>query len=296
MPEAQAMSQDCVLAIDQGTTSSRCIIFDSKFQVVASAQEEFPQYYPNPGWCEHDPEEILASVVNCFKKLPTDAVKRVKALGVTNQRETTVAWARDTGKPLHKALVWLDTRTAGVVAKTIKENAGQNDSGDVDVKGQDCFRAKVGLPVSTYFSGMKIRWLLENSAEVKTAHDAGNCCFGTIDAWLIYNLTGGASDGGKYVTDVSNAGRYLLMNLESKSWDESILKALGIKKEALPSIVSNVETESFGKVSGKVFEGLAGIPITGCLGDQHAALVGQTCFAPGECKNTYGTGCFLIVS
>ncbi|CAD7942791.1 unnamed protein product [Amoebophrya sp. A120] len=266
-----------LLTIDQGTTSTRCLLFDYQFRHVRTAQEEFPQYYPKPGWVEHEPSEILQSVRNCATKLKVGA-DEVAAIGIANQRETTVAWDRSTGKPLHKAIVWMDTRTHDVV-KDLLQKYDQNT---------DHFRAKTGLPISTYFAGIKIRWLLQNVPAVKAAHDSGRCCFGTIDSWLVYNMTG------KFVTDISNASRYLAMDLKKRKWDAAILKELGISSDSLPEIVSNVA--DFGKVKEEFCAPLAGVPVTGVLGDQHAALVGQNCFSPGEAKNTYGTGCFMIAN
>lgn len=271
-----------VLAIDQGTTSSRAILFDKGGQPKAMHQMEFPQHYPQPGWTEHDPEEIYDSVVKCCD----EALKKagasksdVAAIGITNQRETTVAWDKETGKPLYKAIVWLDVRTSETVAKLCK-----------GPQGKDRFRKKVGLPVSTYFSAVKMRWLLDNVPEVKEAADAGRCCFGTIDSWLIYKLTGG-KDGGIHMTDVTNASRYMLMNLKSLSWDETVCTAVGVPIAALPAIKSNAEV--YGHVKGGVLDG---VPISCALGDQHAALLGQGCLEVGESKNTYGTGCFMLLN
>ncbi|CAD7926578.1 unnamed protein product [Amoebophrya sp. A25] len=268
-----------LLTVDQGTTSSRCLLFDSTFRHVKTSQEEFPQYYPKPGWVEHDPEEIVQSVQNCMQKLGV-AKDQVSAIGIANQRETTIAWDRETGKPLAKAVVWMDTRTIDVVKDLVKRM--RND--------KDFFRPVTGLPISTYFSGLKIKWLLQNVKAVKEAHDAGKCCFGTVDSWLVYRMTGGK----QHVTDVSNASRYMLMDLRSRQWSADILRTLGIKKESLPKIVSNVD--NFGVVSEDFSRALAGVPICGMLGDQHAALVGQCCFDVGEAKNTYGTGCFMIAN
>ncbi len=271
------MSQ--LIAIDQGTTSSRAILFSAELDVVKSKQQDFEQHYPQPGWCEHDPEEIVSSVKECLKGLGADKAS-VAGIGITNQRETTVAWSRKTGKPFCKAVVWLDTRTQSSVAQLL---GGEGHSGN-----KDKFRDITGLPISTYFSGVKIKWLLDNVPEVKKAHDDGDCCFGTIDCWLVYNMTNGA----RYVTDISNASRYLLMDLKTKDWSDTCLKEFGVKREALPTIVSNCD--DFGTVSGEFLPELEGVPITATIGDQHAALVGQCCYEVGESKNTYGTGCFLM--
>jgi len=272
------MAPKYVLAIDQGTTSSRAILFDLEGKPAAISQQEFTQIYPQPGWTEHDPLEILASVnatiEDAMKKVSASAAD-VAAIGITNQRETTVAWDRETGKPLHNALVWLDLRTAEVAEKLI--SAG----------GQDQFRALTGLPVSTYFSAVKMKWLIENSQGVASAVAKGTCLFGTIDSWLMYNLTGGSA----HVTDIANASRYMLMDLSTSSWDAGICKELGIPEASLPEIRSN--SEEFGVVKSGP---LAGVPISGSLGDQHAALLGQSCLSPGDVKSTYGTGCFILMN
>lgn len=270
-----------VVAIDQGTTSSRAILFDSEGGPAFVSQKEFKQIYPKPGWAQHNPMEILETVQTTIAEAMQKAGATgadVAAVGITNQRETTVAWDRETGKPLHDALVWLDLRTAEI-AERLKENGGQ-----------DRFRAKTGLPVSTYFSAVKMKWLIENSPEVASAVAKGTCCFGTIDSWLMYCLTG-ATDGGQFVTDVSNAARYMLMDLEKLSWDEGICGELGIPVACLPQIRSN--SEEFGKVKSGP---LAGVPITGSIGDQHSALLGQACLEVGDVKSTYGTGCFILMN
>jgi glycerol kinase len=266
-------------AIDQGTTSTRFMVFDRSGRVISFAQREHEQIYPQAGWVEHDAEEIwrrtrevVAEAMQKRNLQPSD----LAAIGVTNQRETTVLWDRATGKPVANALVWQDTRVAGYVADYA--NSG----------GQDRFRSKTGLPLSTYFSGLKIRWLLQNVPGIRERAESGNILFGTIDTFLLWHLTGGSA-GGVHLTDVTNASRTQLMNLESLSWDGDILTAFGIPRVILPEIRSSSEIYGQAKESA-----IKDVVIAGILGDQQAALVGQTCFAPGEAKNTYGTGCFLL--
>jgi len=268
-------------AIDQGTTSTRFIVFDRSGHVVSVAQKEHEQTYPNPGWVEHNPEEIwqrtqevIAEAMQKRNLRPSD----LAGIGITNQRETTVLWNRKTGKPVANALVWQDARVADGVSEFAK--AG----------GQDRFRAKTGLPLSTYFSGLKIRWLLENVRGVRELAESGDVLFGNIDTFLVWHLTGGRH-GGIHVTDVTNASRTQLMNLETLSWDQEILAAFGIPEAMLPRIRSS--SEIYGRVKERSLKDVA---IAGILGDQQAALVGQTCFEPGEAKNTYGTGCFLLMN
>ncbi len=267
-------------AVDQGTTSTRFMVFDHSGKVVCFDQMEHAQIYPKPGWVEHDPMEIWARTDDVIRGAlakgnidPAD----IAAVGVTNQRETTVVWNRKTGKPYYNAIVWQDTRTADIC------NALAADG------GQDRFRAQVGLPLATYFSGPKVRWILDNVAGVREAAEAGDAVFGNIDTWVIWNLTGG-TDGGVHVTDVSNASRTMLMNLETLDWDGDILATMGIPRAMLPKIVAS--SAVYGSAKGA----LAGIPVAGDLGDQQAALFGQTCFSPGEAKNTYGTGCFMLLN
>mmetsp|Transcript_84269 Transcript_84269/g.132715 ORF Transcript_84269/g.132715 Transcript_84269/m.132715 type:complete len:549 (-) Transcript_84269:46-1692(-) len=270
-----------VVAIDQGTTSSRAILFDSDGRPAFTSQKEFTQIYPKPGWAQHNPMEILETVETTIAEAMQKAGATgadIAAVGITNQRETTVAWDRETGKPLHDALVWLDLRTSEI-ADRLKDKGGQ-----------DRFRAVTGLPVSTYFSAVKMRWLIENCPEVAKSVERGTCCFGTIDSWLMYCLTG-AADGGVFVTDVSNAARYMLMDIEKLSWDEGICKELSIPVSCLPQIRSN--SEEFGKIKSGP---LAGVPITGSIGDQHSALLGQACLEVGDVKSTYGTGCFILMN
>ncbi|XP_022723721.1 glycerol kinase [Durio zibethinus] len=274
-------------SVDQGTTSTRFIIYDKSAQPVGSHQVEFTQFYPEAGWVEHDPMEILESVRLCISKAVDKATadgynvdRGLKAIGLTNQRETTLLWSKSTGCPLYNAIVWMDARTSSVCRKLEKELQG----------GRTHFVESCGLPISTYFSAVKLLWLMENVDAVKAAIKKGDALFGTIDTWLIWNLTGGIN-GGLHVTDVSNASRTMLMNLKTLDWDKTTLETLGIPAEILPKIISNSE------VIGKITEGwpIPGIPIAGCLGDQHAAMVGQAC-RKGEAKSTYGTGAFILLN
>jgi glycerol kinase len=272
---------DYIGAIDQGTSSTRFIVFDHRGSIIAVAQEEHEQIYPKPGWVEHDPEEIIWRIREVAAKAMESAglgPKRLAAIGITNQRETTVVWNRKTGKPLHNALVWQDTRVADMVAEYAR--AG----------GQDRFRAQTGLPLATYFSGLKIRWILDHVPEARAQADAGDLLFGNIDAFVLWHLTGGP-DGGIHVTDVTNASRTQLMNLASLDWDQEILDTFGIPRAMLPRIASS--SEVFGCAT---LGSIQGVPVAGMLGDQQAALVGQACFDPGDAKNTYGTGCFLLMN
>ena len=267
-------------AVDQGTTSSRFMIFNHSGQVVTFDQKEHTQIYPKPGWVEHDPMEIWGAVqaviAGALAKGAIDS-KDISAIGITNQRETTVVWNKKTGKPVYNAIVWQDTRTDQICNELAKDG------------GQDRFRAKVGLPLATYFSGPKVKWILDNVQGARAAAEAGDLAFGNIDTWLIWNMTGGVN-GGVHVTDVSNASRTMLMNLETLDWDPDMLKVMSIPRSMLPSI--RASSEVYGNATGN----LAGIPISGDLGDQQAALFGQTCFSPGEAKNTYGTGCFMLLN
>jgi glycerol kinase len=267
-------------AVDQGTTSTRFMIFDHAGKVVAVDQKEHEQIYPKPGWVEHDAMEIWARTQDVIKgalaKGNVDP-KDIAAVGVTNQRETTVVWEKATGKPVYNAIVWQDTRTDKICNELAKDG------------GQDRFRPKVGLPLATYFSGPKIKWVLDNVEGVRAKAEKGEVLFGNIDTWVIWNLTGGPN-GGVHVTDVSNASRTMLMNLETLDWDPEILKIMGVPRAMLPAV--RASSEVYGKAVGT----LAGIPVAGDLGDQQAALFGQTCFSPGEAKNTYGTGCFMLLN
>jgi glycerol kinase len=267
-------------AVDQGTTSTRFMIFDHAGKVVGLDQKEHEQIYPKPGWVEHDPMEIWTRTQEVIKgalqKTGVDP-KDIAAVGVTNQRETTVIWEKATGKPVYNAIVWQDTRTAAICNELAKDG------------GQDRFREKVGLPLATYFSGPKIKWVLDNVEGARAKAEKGEILFGNIDTWVIWNLTGGPK-GGVHVTDVSNASRTMLMNLETLDWDPEILKIMGVPRAMLPTVKPSSE------VYGTAVGDLAGIPVAGDLGDQQAALFGQTCFSPGEAKNTYGTGCFMLLN
>jgi glycerol kinase len=272
---------DYIGAIDQGTTSSRFIIFDRTGKIVSSAQEEHRQIYPKPGWVEHDPEEIwerTQSVIANALKSARLTSRDLAGVGITNQRETTVVWNKKTAKPIYNAIVWQDARVAPAVAEFAAHG------------GQDRYRAKTGLPLATYFSGLKIRWILENVSDARAQAEAGELLCGTIDSYLIWRLTGGA-DGGVLVTDVTNASRTQLMDLKALQWDKSILQDFGIPAQSLPKIVSSSEIYGISKLPA-----IQGVPIAGDLGDQQAALVGQVCFKPGEAKNTYGTGCFMLLN
>jgi glycerol kinase len=269
------MTKAYIAAIDQGTTSSRCMIFDAAGEAAASAQVEHRQIYPKPGWVEHDAQEIWANVCGvasaAMAKLgvtPAD----IAAVGITNQRETTLVWEKASGRPIANAIVWQDTRTADLVS----ELAGAD--------GQDRFRGACGLPLATYFSGPKLRWLLDNIDGARSAADRGELLFGTMDSWLIWKLTG------VHVTDVTNASRTMLMNLGSLDWDDALLAAMDVPRAMLPRIVAS--SEVFGCAQGV----LAGVPVASALGDQQAALFGQSCFSVGEGKCTYGTGNFLLVN
>ncbi|GIG65238.1 glycerol kinase GlpK [Phytomonospora endophytica] len=264
-----------VAAIDQGTTSTRCIVFDEHGAVVAVDQRELTQHFPRPGWVEHDAGEIwrdaLAVTTGAIAKAGLTA-KDVAAIGITNQRETAVLWDRRTGEPVHRAIVWQDTRTDAIIAELAADG------------GQDRFRAASGLPLATYFAGPKIRWILDEVPGLRARAEAGEICAGTVDSWLIFKLTG------RHITDVTNASRTMLMNLSTLDWDEELLAAVGVPRAVLPEIRPSVEI--YGQAGGE----LAGIPVAGALGDQQAALFGQTCYAPGEGKNTYGTGSFLLLN
>ncbi|HEY3799734.1 MAG TPA: glycerol kinase GlpK [Caulobacteraceae bacterium] len=270
------MSARYIAAIDQGTTSSRCILFDAAGAIVALDQKEHRQIFPQPGWVEHDAEEIWTNVQSVIAGALAKAgatAADIAAIGVTNQRETTVVWDKASGKPIANAIVWQDTRTDKLVA----ELGG--------AAGQDRFRDVCGLPLATYFSGPKLRWLLDNVPGARVRAERGELLFGTIDSWLIWNLTG------RHVTDVTNASRSMLMNLATLDWDAGLLAAIGVPRAVLPRIMPS------SAVYGDATSGpLAGVPVASALGDQQAALFGQTCFEPGEGKCTYGTGNFLLVN
>jgi glycerol kinase len=267
------MSEQYVVAIDQGTASSRCLIFDRSARVVSISQKEHQQFFPRPGWVEHDAEEIWRNV----EEVVRDAVDKAQlkpsdlvAVGIANQRETTLVWDRETGAPVHNAINWQDTRTDHLIREL---------GGDV---GQDRFREVCGLPLATYFSGPKLRWLLDTVPGLRERAEAGEALFGTMDSWLIWRLTG------RHLTDVTNASRTMLMSLATLDWDDGLLDAMGVPRAMLPEIRPSAEV--YGEARGT----LAGVPVASALGDQQAALFGQTCFLPGEAKCTYGTGSFLL--
>lgn len=269
-----------VAAIDQGTTSTRFMIFDHAGKVVGIDQKEHEQIYPKPGWVEHDPLEIwqrTQAVIEGALEKTGISPKEIAAVGTTNQRETTVVWERAMGKPVYNAIVWQDTRTDVICNELAKDG------------GQDRFREQVGLPLATYFSGPKVKWMLDNIDGLRAKAENGEVLFGNIDTWLIWNLTGG-HNGGAHVTDVSNASRTMLMNLETLDWDSEMLQVMDIPRAMLPRICPSAQ------VYGYAVGALEGIPVAGDLGDQQAALFGQTCFSPGEAKNTYGTGCFMLLN
>jgi len=262
-------------AIDQGTTSTRFVLFDHNSNKIASHQIEHKQIFPKAGWVEHDPIEIwnnTKKVIKVTLQKSKISEKQIAAIGITNQRETTVIWNKKTGKPYYNAIVWQDTRT--------------NDICNSLKKHQKLFREKTGLPIATYFSGPKIKWLLDKVKGLREAAESGEALFGTMDSWIIWNLT-----GGKHITDVTNASRTMLMNLQTLDWDDELLQLLDIPRKMLPEICSS--SEIFG-VTKTAF--VNEIPISGILGDQQAALFGQTCFQPGDVKNTYGTGCFILLN
>ncbi len=274
-------------AIDQGTTSTRFLVVDESGTVVASAQRPHAQHFPRPGWVEHDADEILANtwaVVAEALEAGGLVAGDLAAVGITNQRETLVAWDRTTGRPLHPAIVWQDVRSADIVDRLA--SPGSNVGGSVG--GIDRFRATTGLPLATYFSGPKMTWLLGEVGGLRAAAEAGDACLGTIDAWLLWHLTGGP-DGGRFATDVTNASRTLLMDLATLDWDPELLAAMDVPAAALPEIVPSI-----GRI-GTCVGPLAGVPVSGVLGDQQAALFGQGCHEAGRAKNTYGTGCFLLL-
>jgi glycerol kinase len=265
-------------AVDQGTTSTRFMVFDHSGQVVSVDQKEHEQIYPKPGWVEHDPAEIWQRTQEVIGAgLDKTTAADIAAVGVTNQRETTIVWDRSSGEPVYNAIVWQDTRTDEICNQLASEG------------GQDRFRPKTGLPIATYFSGPKIKWILDNVDGARDKAQSGDLIFGNIDTFVIWHLTGGA-DGGAHVTDVTNASRTMMMNLETLDWDEEILGILDVPRSVLPEIKASSE------VYGEAKDGLAGIPVAGDLGDQQAALFGQTCFSVGEAKNTYGTGNFLLLN
>ncbi|NDD62481.1 MAG: glycerol kinase [Acidobacteria bacterium] len=270
---------DYILALDQGTTSSRAIIFNREGRIVKIAQQEFTQIYPQAGWVEHNAEEIWRTQLDCAREAMAGAgitAGEVAAIGITNQRETTVVWDRVTGEPIHNAIVWQCRRTASICDRLKKE------------KFDRVIRKSTGLVTDAYFSGTKVAWLLDNVKGARKRAEAGELAFGTIDSWLINRLTG----GGAHVTDVSNASRTLLYNIRKERWDKTILEKLRIPESVLPGVRSS--SEVYGETAPELFG--APIPISGIAGDQQAALFGQACFKPGMMKNTYGTGCFLLMN
>lgn len=270
------MAKKYVAAIDQGTTSTRFIVFDRQGQIICSNQQEHQQIYPQPGWVEHNPEEIwqrTQSVIKNALEIGNIDPKDIAALGITNQRETTIIWDRNTGKPYGNAIVWQDTRTRFICEQL------------AEVEGKDRFRERCGLPLATYFSGPKIKWMLDNIPGLRESADRGDAIFGNVDTFLIWHLTGGA-----HITDVTNASRTMLMDLQTLNWDAETLEIMAIPRQMLPEI--RPSSQVFGTAKGL----LAGVPIAAALGDQQAALVGQTCFSIGEAKNTYGTGCFMLLN
>jgi len=272
-------------ALDQGTTSNRFIIFDHDGQIVAVDQKEHEQIFPQPGWVEHNALEIWHNTQDVIRGALAKANfsgSNLAAIGITNQRETTVIWDKNTGKPYMNAIVWQCTRTDQICRELERE------------QGQNRFRDKTGLPIATYFSGPKIKWILDNLPQARSAAEKGEALFGTMESWIIWWLTGGPN-GGSHVTDVTNASRTMLMNLQTLDWDAEILQILGIPRRILPRIVPSSDSNTWGTT---LKNGPLGtdIPLSGALGDQQAALVGQTCFDQGEAKNTYGTGCFLLLN
>ena len=268
-----------ILALDQGTSSSRAIVFDQDQQIIAIAQKEFPQYYPQAGWVEHNPIEILESQIQVAKDVLLKAgisAEQIHAIGITNQRETTILWDKSTGKPVYNAIVWQDKRTADFCA-LLKEEGVENS-----------IKKLTGLLIDSYFSATKVRWILQNVPEAKAVLEKGNLLFGTVDTWLLWNLSGGKV----HATDYSNASRTLLFNIDSLVWDNDLLNIFSINSSILPEVKES--STIFGYTSKEIFD--VEIPIAGIAGDQQAALFGQTCFEPGMAKNTYGTGCFLLMN
>jgi glycerol kinase len=268
------------MALDQGTTSSRAIVFDHAGLSVSTAQKEITQYFPNPGWVEHDAMEILSSMRwamnEVLAKLNISA-EQLAGIGITNMRETTVVWEKNTGKPIHNALVWQSRQTVEIC-------------NELKSKGyEQTFKDKTGLLVDAYFSGTKIRWILDHIDGAQREAEKGNLLFGTIETWLIWNLTGGKV----HITDFSNASRTLIFNIHSLSWDDELLEILNIPKIMLPEVRQS--SEIYGVTQKDVFQGIE-IPIAGAAGDQQAALFGQACFDSGMAKNTYGTGCFMLMN
>jgi glycerol kinase len=268
-----------ILAFDQGTTSSRAILFDREGAIVTIAQKEFTQIYPQPGWVEHDPDEIWSTQIGVAAEAVSKAglhSRDIEAIGITNQRETTLVWDRQTRKPIYNAIVWQDRRTASFCDELLERGV------------EDMIREKTGLVVDAYFSATKIKWILDNVPGAREKAEAGNLAFGTIDSWLIWKLT----EGEKHLTDITNASRSLLFNINTQSWDKELLELFNIPESMLPEVTSS--SEIVAETSRSIFS--APIPIAGIAGDQHAALFGQMCTKPGMVKNTYGTGCFMLMN
>lgn len=274
------LSERYILAIDQGTTSSRALLFDSRGMVVAAAQKELARSFPRPAWVEQDPREILASVMATVSEALSIAridVSAIAGIGITNQRETSVVWDRRTGQPIYNAIVWQSRQTQGICEAIASAGYSQ------------LVRERTGLLIDPYFSGSKIRWILDHVEDAQDRADRGELAFGTVDSWLVWNLT----HGGSHLTDVSNASRTMLFNIHTLAWDEDLLRMLGIPRSLLPRVCSSSEVYALTEPSR--FFGAA-VPIAGVAGDQSAALFGQACFAPGMAKNTYGTGCFMLMN
>jgi glycerol kinase len=274
------VAEKYILALDQGTTSSRAVVFDRRGKIISIASKEFQQIYPQPGWVEHDPMEIWDSQMEAARRALDSAgvsLQNIAAIGITNQRETTVVWDRESGKPVYNAIVWQCRRTAPACSRIQK------------TKFAEKLRKKTGLVVDAYFSGTKVQWILEHDKKIRKAAERGDLAFGTIDSWLAYRLTGKKL----HITDYSNASRTLLFNIHNLSWDREILRFLGIPEKILPAVKPS--SQLYGHTSPAVFFG-AEVPLSGIIGDQQGALFGQTCFRPGQAKNTYGTGCFLLMN
>lgn len=265
--------RDLILAIDQGTTSTRALVFDSGLRVIAQAQQEFPQYFPHPGWVEHDPEEIWASTVaTCRKAVASVGPERIAAIGIANQRETTLIWERSTGRPIAPAIVWQDRRTSSACELLAEHEA--------------LISARTGLLCDPYFSGTKIAWLLDNVEGARERAESGELAFGTIDSWLIWKLT----EGARHVTDATNASRTLLYDIHENRWDAELCELLGVPQALLPEVLDSAGDFGTATLLGPQ------IPVLGVAGDQQAAMIGQACFAPGMCKSTYGTGAFMMLN
>ncbi|MEA5004203.1 MAG: glycerol kinase GlpK, partial [Christensenella sp.] len=266
-----------IVALDQGTTSSRCIIFDEDHNMVNARQREFPQYFPEPGWVEHDPLEIYSSQYTVLEEAIEESgipLESVAGIGITNQRETTVVWEKSTGKPIYNAIVWQCRRTADICAQLKADG------------WEPYVRENMGLVIDAYFSATKLKWILDHVEGARARAKRGELLFGTVDTWLLWNLT----KGRVHVTDLTNASRTMLFNIKTLSWDEKILKELDIPARMLPEVKSSAEIYGHTRLFGK------DVPIAGIAGDQQAALFGQACFEPGQAKNTYGTGCFLLMN